>query len=355
MVFGLEDEYSEADLPSWGDVPVRSHSVVGPRSFGFSPKLARAIRDARCDLLHEHVLWLYPSIASLRAFRRGKVPRVMTPHGALDPWALQNSAWKKKIAQWLYENAHLRAAACLHALSESEVASMRSLGLRNPICLIPYGQELPPDTAEGRLSEARRALPGRHALLFLSRLHPKKGLANLLRAWANCRKAEPEAAHWNLVVAGGDEGGHGSVLKRTVSELGIEDSVVFTGPLFDSRKVQAFESAKALVLPSYSEGMPVAVLEAWAWRLPVVMTPQCNLPEGFAAGAALRVEPNVESLSHGLRELFWMSESEREQMGARGRRLLEQRFSWPRVAEQMVGVYRWLLGGGPRPDCVQEA
>jgi poly(glycerol-phosphate) alpha-glucosyltransferase len=139
------------------------------------------------------------------------------------------------------------------------------------------------------------------------------------------------------------------------TELGIAKSVLFTGPLFNGKKDNALRSAEAFVLPSYSEGLPVAVLEAWAYRLPVLMTPQCNLPEGFVEGAAIRVDANVESLSHGVRTLFRMSESERERMGARGRRLVEERFSWPRAAEQMVGVYQWVLGGGPRPDWVQQA
>jgi poly(glycerol-phosphate) alpha-glucosyltransferase len=140
-----------------------------------------------------------------------------------------------------------------------------------------------------------------------------------------------------------------------VLELGIQDSVVFTGSLFDGNKAQAFERADAFVLPSFSEGLPVAVLEAWAYRLPVLMTPQCHLPEGFAAGAALNAEPDVASLTQALRTLFAMSKSDREEMGLRGRHLVEQKFSWPRVAEQMVAVYQWVLGGGQRPDCVQEA
>jgi poly(glycerol-phosphate) alpha-glucosyltransferase len=138
-----------------------------------------------------------------------------------------------------------------------------------------------------------------------------------------------------------------------VLELGVEKSVLLAGPLFDEKKVRALNRADAFVLPSLSEGLPVAVLEAWAWRLPVLMTPQCNLPEGFAEAAAIRVEPNVESLTHGLRTLFRMSESERDEMGRRGQRLVEGRFSWRRAAEQTVSVYQWGCAAGPRPDCLE--
>ncbi len=354
-VFGLRDEFTEADLPAWGSVSVRVHHVVGPRGFGFSPGLVRSIQDSGIDILHTHGLWMYPSVASLMLCRRTQLPLVVSPHGMLDPWAVRNSAWKKKLATWLYEGAHLRGAACLHALCESEASCFRTLGLQNPICVIPNGQELPPDAALEKPREGSSLVPDRKALLFLGRLHPKKGVPNLLRAWAVCQKTEHEATNWVMVVAGWDQDGHEGLLKRMVGELGIADSVMFTGPLFNGKKAHAFRRAEAFVLPSYSEGLPVAVLEAWGWRLPVLMTPPCHLPEGFAEGAAVKADPDVASLTQGLRTLFAMSKSEREQMGARGRRLVEQKFSWPHVAEQMVGVYRWVLGGGPRPDCVREA
>jgi poly(glycerol-phosphate) alpha-glucosyltransferase len=272
----------------------------------------------------------------------------------LDSWALRNSAWKKKIATRLYEGAHLKGAACLVALCESEAASMRALGLGNAITIIPSGQELPLETSAMRDGERSGMEAGRKVMLFLGRLHPKKGLPALLRAWAGCRKAEPEAAHWMLVLGGGDQDGHERELRRLILELDLDGSVLLAGPLFDEKKLHALNRADAFVLPSLSEGLPVAVLEAWAWRLPVLMTPQCNLPEGFAAGAAVKVEPNVESLTHGLTALFRMSECERERMGSCGRRLVEERFSWRRAAEQTVSVYKWVCAAGPRPDCMAE-
>jgi len=354
VIFGTRDEFTDADLAAWRTVSLRVHPVLGPKSFGFSPKLVRTIQGSGVDVLHVHGLWMYPSVASLALSRRAMLPYVISPHGMLDAWALRNSRWKKRIAAWLYEGAHLRAAACLQALSESEAASVRALGLRNPICVIPSGQELPPDLPTQRVSEGSDLAPGRKVLLFLGRLHSKKGVPNLLRAWASCQKTERDAINWTLVVAGWDQHGHEQLLKQMVRELGIAGSVLFTGPLFNSDKDNAFRRAQAFVLPSYSEGLPVAVLEAWAYRLPVIMTTQCNLPEGFARGAAIKAEPETASLADALRILFAMNKSELEQMGARGRQLVEQRFSWPNVVKQMIGVYTWVLEGGPRPDCVFE-
>jgi glycosyltransferase involved in cell wall biosynthesis len=353
VVLGLRDRFTESDLPTWGAVPVRVHSVVGPKNLGFSPALSRSLRTAGLDLLHVHGIWMYPSIASLRLCRTTKLPLVISSHGMLDSWARRNSAWKKKIG-WIYEGAHLRRANCLRALCEAEAESMRKLGLRNPICVIPNGQELPPQTSVVQPCDGLGFARDRKVLLFLSRLHPKKGLPNLLGAWANCQKTDLEARDWALVVAGADDWGHERVLRHLVSDLGIEKSVLFVGPLFGDKKARALQEAEASVLPSFSEGLPMTVLEAWAWRLPVLITPQCNLPEGFVEGAAVRADPTVDSLTLGLRTLFRMSDSDRKQMGERGRRLVEERFTWPRVAEQMVSVYKWLLGAGPKPHCVRE-
>ena len=192
-------------------------------------------------------------------------------------------------------------------------------------------------------------------MLYLGRIHPKKGLPNFLRAWAAVRdRTRREAGEWTLVVAGWDQGGHEGELRRLAAELGVETSVHFTGPLFGTAKASAYRHAQAFVLPSFSEGLPLVVLEAWAHALPVVMTPACNLPEGFAAAAALDARPEVESLTQALATLFQLDESGRTAMGQRGRALVEQGFTWSNVARQMHEVYGWMGHGRPRPSCIME-
>lgn len=352
-VFGMRDEFTDPDRAAWGAVSPTVLRVVGPRSFGFAPHLVDIIRESGIDVLHVHGLWMYCSLASLIVCREGKVPCVISPHGHLNHWALRNSAWKKRAATWMYEGAHLRAAACLHALCESDVAGLRALGFRNPICLIPNGQDLP-ELARAHKPESGIA-PGRNVLLFLGRLHPQKGVANLLHAWAACQKTERRARDWALVVAGWNQKGHEQLLKDMARDLGIKDSVLFPGPLFEEAKDNALRSAQAFVLPSYSEGLPLAVLEAWAYGLPAIISGACNLPEGFSHGAAIKADPELSSLAQVLRTLFSMSESDLEQMGLRGRFLVQQRFSWPKIVKQWISVYTWVLGDGPKPDCILEA
>jgi poly(glycerol-phosphate) alpha-glucosyltransferase len=151
---------------------------------------------------------------------------------------------------------------------------------------------------------------------------------------------------------GWDDGGHEEALRTQVREIGADDSVHLLGPMFGEDKTAAFAHADAFVLPSHSEGFPMAVLEAWSYGLPVVKTPACNIPEGFEAGAALRTEPHADAIAESLSRLHQMSADDRQAMGRRGRDLVERRYSWQRIAQKMYDVYRWVLGDGPQPEFV---
>ena len=133
----------------------------------------------------------------------------------------------------------------------------------------------------------------------------------------------------------------------------IEDSAVFLGPKFGEDKAACYRDCDAFILPSLSEGLPMVVLEAWAYGKPVLMTPECNLPDGFAVNAAIRIEPSAESIAQGLQEMFRTPHSALRIMGDNGRALVAERFAWPKIAAEMKSVYEWVLGGGPKPGCVQ--
>ncbi|TWT72932.1 D-inositol 3-phosphate glycosyltransferase [Allorhodopirellula solitaria] len=271
----------------------------------------------------------------------------------LDPWALRQGRWKKRVAGWWFGQRVLDQAGCLHALNESELQSMRAFGCRNPICVIPNGIDLP--ELDGALSVKpaswREQTADRKVLLYIGRIHPKKGLENLLRAWAMLDRSLREA--WVLPIVGWDQGGHEAELRELAETLGVSDSVLFLGPRFGDDKDRLLRAADGFVHTSFSEGLPMAILEAWAYQLPVVMTPQCNLPIGFARQAAISVTTDVDAVRVGIEELMRMTDRGRESMGEAGRRLVEEEFSWPKIARETQSVYQWLLGGD-RPDCVSE-
>ncbi len=352
QVFGWYDEYFDQDGPAWQEPrPIALH----PRSWapsGYTPELPGLLTQFRPDVVHPQFLWTYASRCNLEHSRRHGTPYVISPRGMLDPWALRRSGWKKALARRLFEGAHLSRAGCLHALCEEELHSVRRLGLRNPVCVIPNGVDLP-ELANGAEQNGSPSAARRKTLLYLGRIHPKKGLAHLLRAWRGLRqRGFAPLREWTAVIAGWDQAGHATELATLAAELGIADDVRFAGPLFGDAKDAAFRSADAVVLPSLSEGLPMVALEAWSYGKPVLMTPQCNLPEGVAVEAAIAVQPDAESLADGLATLLTASDEQRTAMGRRGLELVRQRFTWSKAAGEMAAVYRWLVGGGATPSCI---
>jgi poly(glycerol-phosphate) alpha-glucosyltransferase len=352
-VFSLADHGGNRDLGGWGALPVQLCTTAGPRSFGYAPGLSAAMASADLDVLHVHGLWMYPSVAARRWGAARHAPYIVSPHGMLDPWALANSGWKKDIATRLYERAHLTHAACIHALCDAELEAIRAFGLRNPVCVIRNGVTPPTGDAVARPAW-RAALPDdARVLLFLGRLTPKKGLTNLIRAWGAFRqRAGTRASTWHLVLAGWGADGYVAGLRSLAANLALGASVHFIGPQHDAAKEATFAASDAFILPSVSEGLPMAILEAWQHGLPVLMTPQCNLPEGVSHGAAVTVMPDVDSLTACLVDIAAWPPTRLAVMGEAGRRLVGERFSWPAVAEEFSAVYEWICRGGVRPGCI---
>jgi glycosyltransferase involved in cell wall biosynthesis len=200
-----------------------------------------------------------------------------------------------------------------------------------------------------RESNAKTQSANQKTLLYLGRLHPKKNISNLIRAWNETFPQRGSGEHWVLGIAGWDQGRYESELKRAAASA----SVVFLGPRFGAEKSECYRTCDAFILPSLSEGLPMTVLEAWAYAKPVLMTPECNLPEGFSADAALRIGPSADQIAVGLKQLAQMSDDDRAAMGTRGRTLVATRFSWPRIGEQMRAVYEWMLGSGAPPETIR--
>ena len=364
-VVALRDEFSEADAARWLPLKPRVAEVRGPRGFGYSAGLTD-LMDREADLAYCAALWKYPAWAAMRWQNMTSKPVIVAPHGSLDSWALQNSRWKKKIASLLFKTKQLKQATCFRALCQAEADAIRAYGLKQRIEVVPNGVDLP----VGLTTEDTVGTEGRKSLLFLGRIHPKKGLSGLLKTWAqiqNPKSGIQNSREWQLVIAGWDQGGHEEDLIKLCSELGLSvvqrskhvpcsataqevegADVVFYGPAFGGEKDQLLRVADAFVLPSFSEGLPMSMLEAWAYGLPVVMTPECNLPEGFATQAALEIRNGEMGNAKwdGLWALLDMSDSDRIEMGGRGRRLVEQKFTWPKVASQMKALYEDILSRG---------
>jgi glycosyltransferase involved in cell wall biosynthesis len=343
-VYGVIDPGLTEGRSAWKVSQIHAFPTLGPKRFAYAPALTGELRKHPYDALHLHGLWNHSSVAALNWNRKNKGALVISPHGMLDPWALRNSRIKKQVAKWAFEEANLRSAAIMRALCWAEADAIEALNLGVPIAVIPNGILLPPDD----FVPSQPASTARKNLLFLGRIHPKKGIAELIDAWAiSVAKSPTIRDDWNLQIAGWDDGDHLQHLARRAQEKGLTN-VEFTGPMFGSAKQDAYANCSAFILPSFSEGMPMTVLEAWSHRKPVLMTHECNIPEGFIAGGAYRIENDPEALAAAL--VYHLDQSSAlAETGERGRKLVEERFTWDRIVDQHIGLFAWLAGRGPRP------
>jgi glycosyltransferase involved in cell wall biosynthesis len=351
-----DDEFSFEDRKLYDPIPLHSYSLKWPKSFGYSNDLANLMKKINPEIIHTQGIWMYLSYANRKYNRKTGTPYVISTHGMLDSWQLHQTFFKdakKRIVLKLFEMEHLQNANCIHANSLQEFESIRKIGLRTPVAIIPNGINLPAINS--------MVLPHSHSfknkypkdskiLLFLSRIHFKKGLDILLEGWS---LTNPNIHGWKLVIAGDskDVRYKQSLLDKTTN-LDLNNSVSFIGGQFGKDKENCYLNANAFILPSYSEGMPVAVLEAWSYKIPVLMTENCNLGEGFENQAAIKIDASTEGVKEGINTLISLNESERLRIGQNGFELVKSKFTWNKIAVCYMNLYKWMRGENIKPDFV---
>lgn len=310
--------------------------------------LRRRFRNeiSSADGVHIHGLWEQSTAIAGQMARSLRKPYILSAHGMLESWALANKRVKKLIYSALIERTNVEGARCLHALTHAEAEDYRRFGSKCPIAIIPNGVNIPDAVSHDIFYSQFPALKGKNIILFLGRLHLKKGLIPLVQAWATLTQRWPEA---HLVLAGPDCEGTQANLEKILVELEITDRVTFTGMLKGEAKWSAFAAAQCFVLPSFSEGLSVSVLEAMGTGLPVIVTEQCNIPEVTQYETGWCIQPNVTHLTSALNEFLHHSSVINKQIGARGRRLVLARYNWSFVGTQMSELYHWVQGG-PQPS-----
>lgn len=287
VVFAVDDPHHREDRWRFDGCETHVLRGRGPRQLAFAPGLARALDRARLDLLHLHGIWQYPSHAAGAWARRHGKPLVISPHGMLDPWIAQSRSWKKRIARVVWERRAWRNASAFHALTVAEQQDIVEETGSTRIAVIPNAA--PP------LSTQPSGPRPPHAL-YLGRIHRKKNIAALIEAWTRALPDLPEGSM--LTIAGwGDDAG---IAALEADMLGADPSIEFVGTAFGSQKLALLELSRFCVLPSFSEGLPMVILEAWAAGTPTIMTEACQLPEGYTFGAALPCGTDVESLRRAL-------------------------------------------------------
>jgi len=323
---------------------------LGARTRDFSGRLRAEIDKA--DLVHVHGCWLPTNIRACRAARRAGKPCIVSPRGMLEAWSLRHRALRKRLVWRLWERTNLTLASGLHATAAAEAGQFRAMDLHAPICVAPDAVDRPGE-AGGRaaLEEKFPELKGRRWLLFLSRMHAKKGLDMLIDAWADLCPAQPD---WHLVIAGSAMDGEDAGYRDHAARRGISDRATFIGHVEGREKSAAFAGADLFVLPTHSENFGIVVAEALAHGVPVITTTGAPWEVLRASRSGWWIEPAPQALGGALRDALALDPAELRAMGRRGIALVETDFSWDVNARKLLAFYEWILdpARADRPEFV---
>ena len=315
------------------------------RKLGISIGHTRAMMSAakRVDLVHNHSLWSMMNMAAGWVVPRHRAKLVVSPRGTLAAAAL-NRRRALKTVLWPLQYRTLAKADLLHSTSRAEYRDIRSLGLANPVAIVPIGIDVPGLPPTPRPHRYR-------TVLFLSRIHPHKGLDRLLFCWQRLQDRHPD---WQLVVAGKGEPAYEKKIRALAESLRLE-RVRFVGPVYGAAKSRLYAQSHLFALPTSSENFGIVVAEALAHCCPCVVTTGAPWAGLETEGCGWWVQHDVPAFADALHAAMSRSGDALNQMGRIGRAWMIRDYGWEAMALQMELAYRWLLGRGDIPACVETA
>lgn len=329
----------------WHSVSAFSHqkffSRVSRHDFIWSTSLVYwfKLNVWQYDLVHFHTIFS-PMMSRLAmiAYQRS-IPYWVTPHGMLDLWAFQHRGMKKKLYWSLFERSVFKRAARIQVLHEGESAAVRRRGIQRPIVIIPngvYRQEKISSEKEALFWDRYPRLREGKRILFLGRIHPKKGIDALIRALAEILKLRPQTT---LIIAGPNEQKTQEVLQKLAVEIGVSDRIEWVGLLSGEEKQAALQGADCFVLPSHSEGLSQAILEAMAAGIPCAFTSECAFDEVVAREGAWRIERDPVNMAQTL--LSILEDSEESQRRAKiGQKYVFEKHLWSEIGVKLREAYQ---------------
>lgn len=350
LVYYLCEQGVDARLYAIGPPPIRTLNFPQeyypkwkvPSALGVSPLMRRALHAAAKDIhiIHTHNLWMMPNMYPLSAAKRHGRKLVVTPRGTLTPWSMRYRWWKKRPIWWAYQRKVVAEADLLHVTSEDERDDVRSLGIGAPIAVLPNGVEVPPIAPKPERQ--------RKTVLFLGRIHPKKGLDILLHSW---RLVQSVHEDWDLKIVGPDNLGYKVEMQELARSLALQNCYFFDA-VYGADKIRTYQAADLFVLPTHSENFGIAVAEALANGVPAVVTRGAPWKALVEQDAGWWPEANVSELASALGVAMSSSDDRLQRMGANARAWVAQSLSWSAIARKMRETYEWLLSKGARPEWV---
>ena len=287
-------------------------------------------------LIHIHALWAPLLHKVAKWARQNSIPVVWSPHGMLTPWAINNKKWKKLLGWWLYQKRELAKASLIHATAQSEVDDIRRMGLKNKVIVAPLGMKV------GGCVKLAERVDGKNVLLFVSRVQRKKGLENLVRAWVQLPLEIK--SRWVVRIVGPDQEGHTAELKVLCAKLSVENDFEFVGPKYGDDLAQEYANADLFVLPTYSENFGSVVIESLAHGVPVICTKGAPWKELDDYKCGWWIDIGVEPLTKALKDAMSLTDIGRSEMGARGKSLIEAKYTWNSVVRVVLKGYEEVLG-----------
>ena len=310
------------------------------------PFFYNKMKKKKYDLIHQHGVFLPISLFSLFKSKYSKI--VISPHGFMEPEKLKVSQLKKNIVLWLYENKNLKKADCLIACSRKEAQSLRDFGFNKPIALLSNGVNK--KFIETRINHERvsafkdkyNILEDDKVLLFLSRIHPFKGLDLFLKS-VNENKQKFRINKWIFVIAGINENNHEKFLKEYVDKKNIHDIVRFIGPQYEQDKIDAYDSSNCFILPSKGENFGIAVIEALSRGVPVITTKTTPWSELNNNECGWWIDRSKDSFNLIISNIMQKDKDSLRMMGKKGRKLVEKKYTWPEITKQSINIYKWVI------------
>lgn len=303
---------------------------------GASFEMKKYISDNNSEILHTHGLWMFPN-----CYRNPQTNFVISPHGMLAPGALKFSSRKKKIFDFLFQRSAFEDAKLFFATAESEFEDIRNYGLKAPIAIIPNGVNIPN-------IKKKRIYKNKKTVLSLGRIHPKKGLDTLIKAWS---KIEPIFKNWELKIVGPSEMGHQKQLEKLVKKLNLQ-RVFFGPPVYGAKKDILISKCDLFVLPSKSENFALTVAESLALEVPVIATKDTPWSGLNVHRCGFWIEGGENSLVKSLKAMLSLPDKELFDMGQRGKKWMQRDFSWEIICQKTLEAYIWITKRSKKPSFV---